>query len=432
MLKRIFYLYSIALPIAVQSLIVSSKSFVDTYLLTLSSFESVSAVGIASKIFLVAFIILSGISTGASYVMSHNSESVKCISYSSKFTLRFGCGAAILIIILVYYIKDYILLFSSGNKSILSLSSSYIDIVLPSLIFISVTLTLSSLIRIKGDYRTPSVISIVSVFINITLSFVLIYNFKLGVIGAAYGTVISSLIECLIILYISYRRFFDLFRMKCYKPGLMSRICKQAFFSSSSGIVWAVGASAFYILLGSRDQEVLYIMSIISPIEAVVLSFTIGLSVSTGIEIGKDIPNRSNDYIFEDAKISIISSFLMSFLISMLLLMSKDLIFKSFGFNQLIIDADMFFYIMTFSIFIKSLSIQLMNGVIRAGGDGLFCLRCDFIFQWLFTLPLVLYLNSISMSVVYIYSIVVIEELLKLILCIFQFNSGKWLQNLAA
>ncbi|MFD1878491.1 MATE family efflux transporter [Vibrio chagasii] len=162
------------------------------------------------------------------------------------------------------------------------------------------------------------------------------------------------------------------------------------------------------------------------------LSFTIGLSVSTGIEIGKNIPNRSNDYIFEDAKISIISSFLMSFLISMLLLISKDLIFKLFNLNKLIIDADIFFYIMIFSIFIKSLSIQLMNGVIRAGGDGLFCLRCDFIFQWLFTLPLVLYLNSISMSVIYIYSIVLIEEFLKLILSIFRFNSGKWLHNLAA
>ena len=70
------------------------------------------------------------------------------------------------IIILVYYIKDYIISFSSENKIILSLSSSYIDIVLFSLIFISVTLTLSSLIRIKGDYRTPSYISIFSVFIN--------------------------------------------------------------------------------------------------------------------------------------------------------------------------------------------------------------------------------------------------------------------------
>ncbi|PNQ53212.1 hypothetical protein C1141_20785, partial [Vibrio agarivorans] len=73
MLKRILYFYSISFPIALQNLILSSKSFVDTYLLTLSSSESVSAVGIASKILLVAFIVISGISTGSGYVMSQNS-----------------------------------------------------------------------------------------------------------------------------------------------------------------------------------------------------------------------------------------------------------------------------------------------------------------------------------------------------------------------
>lgn len=432
MLKRILYFYSIALPIALQNLILSSKSFVDTYLLTLSSSESVAAVGIASKILLVAFIIISGISTGSGYVMSQNAEKNENISYATRFTIKLGLGISLLIMSVIFYLKKDILSYSSNNDTIVSLSSLYIDMILPTLLLVSTTSTISNLIRIKGDYKTPSYISIFSVIINVFLSFILIENFSLGVQGAAYGTIISSILELILTCIFFSKRFTFDFNEFPKAKKLKNNIYRQAFVSSSSGIVWAVGVSTFYILLGTRGQDVLYIISVISPIEALVLSFTIGLSISTGIEIGKSLPLNNKGSVVRDAYISMLSSFIISFLIAMLLFFSKSIILSSFNLYEISGDSEMFFNIMIISVFIKSLSIQLMNGVIRAGGDGAFCLRCDFIFQWIFTIPLVWFLNTQSVDTLLIYSFVVIEELLKLIVSAWRFYSGKWYRDLAA
>ncbi|PNQ50901.1 hypothetical protein C1141_21410, partial [Vibrio agarivorans] len=132
----------------------------------------------------------------------------------------------------------------------------------------------------------------VSVIINILFSYVLIAKFSLGVKGAAYGTIISSIVELLLICFFCLKRFNFQINSFYENRKLKNNVMTQAFISSSSGIVWAVGASAFYILIGTRGSDILYIISVLSPIEALVLSFTIGLSISTGIEIGKSLPSQ--------------------------------------------------------------------------------------------------------------------------------------------
>ena len=51
---------------------------------------------------------------------------------------------------------------------------------------------IASILRALGDSKTPLYFLIVSSVLNIILDLVFIINFKMGVAGAAYATVISQ------------------------------------------------------------------------------------------------------------------------------------------------------------------------------------------------------------------------------------------------
>ncbi len=65
---------------------------------------------------------------------------------------------------------------------------------------------LSNVVRALGDSRTPLLFLVVACVLNIVLDFVFILNFKMGVAGAAWATVISQVVSCLLcIVYIAKR-----------------------------------------------------------------------------------------------------------------------------------------------------------------------------------------------------------------------------------
>jgi len=72
---------------------------------------------------------------------------------------------------------------------------------------------LASIIRALGDSRTPLIFLIIASILNIILDFTLILNFKIGVAGAAWATVISQLVSGLLCLvYVSKK--FPILRLK--------------------------------------------------------------------------------------------------------------------------------------------------------------------------------------------------------------------------
>jgi putative MATE family efflux protein len=72
---------------------------------------------------------------------------------------------------------------------------------------------LASTIRALGDSRTPLIFLIIASILNIILDFALILNFKMGVAGAAWATVISQLVSGLLCLvYVSKK--FPILRLK--------------------------------------------------------------------------------------------------------------------------------------------------------------------------------------------------------------------------
>ncbi|MCX7657096.1 MAG: MATE family efflux transporter [Oscillospiraceae bacterium] len=92
-------------------------------------------------------------------------------------------------------------------QDIINDSYSYIIIIFWG-IFASVFYNLlASTIRALGDSRTPLIFLIIASILNIILDFTLILNFKMGVAGAAWATVISQLVSGLLCLVYVSKKF---------------------------------------------------------------------------------------------------------------------------------------------------------------------------------------------------------------------------------
>ncbi len=159
----------------------------------------------------------------------------------------------------------FCLLFAEGILFYLDKSDSYIlvfdylaPIVIFAYIFILVNL-LSETMQAEGNSRTPTILMISTSILNIILDPILIFNLNLGLRGAAYATVLSSLPAIIIImyLYLSGRTKVP-FSPKYFKfrPYILVEIFKVALPNFLDNGLWAFSASFINSMLIITTGEI--------------------------------------------------------------------------------------------------------------------------------------------------------------------------------
>ncbi len=101
---------------------------------------------------------------------------------------------------------DPILIFFGASKNTLPAAHEYMTVILIGNVFSHMYLGLNSILRVSGYPVTAMNLTFISVIINIILAPIFIFIFDMGVAGAAWATVISETICCLILVYLFCRR----------------------------------------------------------------------------------------------------------------------------------------------------------------------------------------------------------------------------------
>ena len=123
------------------------------------------------------------------------------------------------------------------------------DYLLPIGIFAYVFLfinLLSETYQAEGNSRTPTILIIASNILNMILDPIFIFNLNLGIKGAAYATVLSSMIVFSILLYLySHGKTKVPLNLKYFKfrPLLLVEIIKVALPNFLNDAIWCISAS---------------------------------------------------------------------------------------------------------------------------------------------------------------------------------------------
>ena len=184
--------------------------------------NALAAVGSAGPIMNILFVLLIGISTGASIVVSQyvGARAREKLSYSIGSAITLTLIATVIIMVLGQIITRPLLELLGTPDSIIDWCESYLHIIFMGCIGMMFYNIMSGILRGLGDSVSPLIFLVAATVINIILDIVFVSHMgaERGVDGVAYATIIAQITSgALCVIRLSrMKQFFD-FKAKYLK-----------------------------------------------------------------------------------------------------------------------------------------------------------------------------------------------------------------------
>lgn len=434
-------LLSIAVPVTLQNLLASSFTLVDTMMIGRLGDTPLAAVGMAGKWTWFLTIVFFGFSSGASVFISQFYGAGDDAGMRRTYGLMtVGTQAASLLFMLAALLfPEGIVRLFSPDEQVVALGSSYLRIIAVSYPFLALTRGGGTLLQSTGNVMIPFAGSLVSVAVNVILNALLIFGLcgfpALGVQGAAIASLISAIVNALVV----------------YGAGLAKKTLLRAGLSALRGItgsfirdfavvstpamlnetMWALGNLMYSSVYGHMGTGAYASITVVRTIEELMSVAVMGLCSSCAVMIGGyigrgDIPLAklcARRHVELVIGISVVSG-------AAMLLLRQPLL-SLFGISQAVReDALSVLTIYAFEMTLRNIPAILVMGVFRAGGDTRYGLVIDCITLYLIGLPAtaaagLVFRLSVPMTYLIMY---LSEDVFKCIAYITHMRSGKWIR----
>lgn len=194
-------LTQLSVPICLETLLYMLSGMVDTLMLSSVSDQAVGAVGTANT-YIGVFIIMFGvISSGMVAVMSQNIGAGRLgIAYQARqLGLIFNASIGIVMSVILAFFSGGILRIVSIAPALLAPAETYLKIVGGACFLNALISIFSSYLRVFGYTKHSLIGTIAGNVINIILNSIFLFVFKWGVMGVAVATVISRVVNLIIV-----------------------------------------------------------------------------------------------------------------------------------------------------------------------------------------------------------------------------------------
>ena len=205
---KLILLFSI--PLLIGNIFQQFYSMVDTIIVgRFVGVEALAAVGTTSSmVFLVNGFVM-GLTSGFAVLISqkYGAKDEAGVKKAVASSITLSIIATIIVTFISVISAKPLLALMNTPSNIMKDASTYIIILYAGNVAIIFYNMMAAILRALGDSKTPLYFLIVSSVLNIILDLVLIINFKMGVAGAAYATVISQGVSALLCLIYTYKKY---------------------------------------------------------------------------------------------------------------------------------------------------------------------------------------------------------------------------------
>ena len=434
----------LALPIALQQLLVSCAQLVDTAMVTSLGNVTVSAVGVSSRWIFLMNLFYFGISSGSAALIS------QYWGAKEKSNIRKTCGAAMIMSLAVAVIfcfamacfpEQLVRVFTS-EVPVIKEAAKYMRIIAFMGIFSAFNQIACTVLRATEKVNPPLYSSIAAVAVNTVLNYILIFGKlglpALGIKGAALASLISAVVQALILVFVMgnskevfkapIKEFLDLSREFIKKFVV---VCMPVVFNEG---IWAIGTNIYAMVFARQGSESYAGYTIFSSIEQVAFVFFVGICHACSIMTGKTIGEGKENEAYKLAKKFVIMTPIIGIITGSVLAVFREPLLSLLNIEtQAAFDlASKLVLIYCLWLPIRNIPYTLIVGTFRAGGDTKIGIFYDCISMYVIAIPLVVYLGMFA-KVEFHYLLIAMylgEDLLKAILSLYRFKSKKWIKNL--
>ncbi len=430
----------IALPIILQELINSSINIADTLMIGSLGENSITAVALGNQIFFLFILFVFGINSGASVFMGQfwGVKDTKSIHKTMGISLVSSLIVAFCFLILAQTIPEKLLIIYTRDPEVLKLGAKYLKIVSFTYPFYATSFVINMANRSTERTRFPMYTSLIALCLNVSLNYIFIFEFGLGVAGAAIGTLIARTIEVIAqIIIIEKYKLPILGKPHEYflaKKDFIKEYYRRALPVIGNELMWALGVTLYMVAYGlcTASNSPQASIQIANTVKQLFMVIGIGIGSASAVIIGNLL--GAND--IEKAKLyakkftKLVA--LIGFIMALLLFFSAPYILGFFDVSESVRQDT----ILILRVIAVSMNFSLMNylniiGILRPGGDTLYCLLLDSASVWLCGVPLAFLTATVfGLPIYFVFMGAASEEIVKLIFSYRRVKSNKWAVNI--
>ena len=434
-----FRLFSV---VALQNLIVFSVNLADSVMLGTYNEAAMSGVSLANQIQFLLQCFINGVANGLVVIASQywGKRQTEPIKKVFSAALWFGVLISGLLASAVLISPKGVLGILSQEANIVSAGAEYIVIMAHSYIIFALSNLLISLMRSVETVKIGFYTSLGTLFINITLNYLLIFGKfgfpELGAVGAAYATLASRIVELVAVLI--YVFFFDKkIRLRisdCLKleKAYILDFIKAGLPLVGSGGSWGIAMTVQTAIIGRLGAAAIGANAIASPIFQVVGVLYTSTGTASSVLIGKTVGENDIDRVKKYARKLQLLYLAVGLVSCAVMLLLKNAII---GFYSVTPEtralANVFINILAVTVIGSSYEAPCLCGIVSGGGDTKFVLINDLIFMWGLVLPLsILSAFVFKWPIAATFFILKSDQIAKCFVAIPKVNRFRWIKHL--
>ncbi|MBQ6867359.1 MAG: MATE family efflux transporter [Clostridia bacterium] len=247
---------SMIIPVSIEGILQMISSTVLMAFLGRVDVLAVNAVGIGQRMTQLLWSFVKGMGVGITVCVARDVGAKK--TENLKITSIVGMLSLICIVIffsgLIALFAEPIVRFFGGSEETMVQSIDYMRIICIGLPFWTVMLCNASVLQGFGDAKTPMTVSVIYNIVNIGLGYLLIFGGfgvpAFGLYGAAWATVISQVLMCILCLGIMLKKqiitnmFHELTKSVSNTVAQLKYLYKISLPSAFENMVWQLGSLA--------------------------------------------------------------------------------------------------------------------------------------------------------------------------------------------
>ena len=301
----------IAVPVALQNLLTTTGSMVDTMMIASLGKTEVGAVGLCAQFSSLMFSCYWGFVGGGMMFFSQywGARDDDGVTSSYGVTLTCMMTVALIFFALGQFFPETVMRLYTDKESIQRIGVEYLRIAAWAYPLTVLSMAMASLLRCTERVTIPLYGSFAAVGVNVFLNWVLIFGHlgapAMGVRGAALATVIAQGVSIALVVLLAkrnghpyllaFRRHFRWTKM------LLGSYFRKCFPILMNEILIGAGNMVINVVLGRQPEEAIAALAVFRTLEGLIIGFFAGFANASSILVGKEVGAGNIDVAYRRA-----------------------------------------------------------------------------------------------------------------------------------
>ncbi|MDO4572098.1 MAG: MATE family efflux transporter [Clostridia bacterium] len=434
----------LALPIALQNLLMTSFRLVDTLMIGKLGDVSIAAVGLAGSASFLLELLMFGLASGGSVFMAqyHGAKNRDGILRSYGALLLFALPVSLAFAGFIFFCPEFFMRILTDDELLVAEGARYLSWACFSYLGLAFNQAMSITLRSTENVRVPMIASGIAAALNALLNYVFIFGCfgipAMGVAGAGLATTISAASAPIIMGLISARQK-NILASPLKKildvRGFLGLFWSRALPVLCNEVFWSLSIVGLNMVYGRMGRDNYAALTIFRTVENFGFVFFMGICNACNILVGKSIGSGRYELAKNYARRFIKLIPVLGIPIGILLVLLRTQVLGLFDISATAFHtAELLLIIYAVDINVRNIPYLTVVGVFRAGGDTRIGLLADMLVMYVISLPVTILCGLVwKLPFITTYlAMIVAEDLVKCAITLPHFFRMRWIKPVTA